>query len=711
MRIWYMLQKTPHCGVFCLVKIRYNGPMKKQETTLLEKIVTWGTVLALFITPLLYSNNRIASAVTSKQYFFIGIVDLLVVAWVWLMATDIRYRPSRKNLYALIPVGFFALSATVSTLLGGDITTSLFSTIERGGGLVFFIHVVIFATITTSIARVQGTSFFKKTAQAILCSGVLIAIMTFFTREAFDIGVNWLNQSVGGAMLGNSTIAGAYFIFALFMGMILFKEESSKAMRAIYGIAMAIILLSPIYVNVKGLFDGAIAANIAHHPFIVIGQARAAAISLFAGMVIAGLVYIILRSGKKAWVWAAGAGIAAIMGVLLFAGIQVFHDGSAVQRKFIEQVGPNRVIFWEEAAKGIKERPVFGWGPENFKIVHQKFFNPVLADVAHATETWVDKPHNSFIELVVTQGYIGLIAYLFLLAAVIWMVIGLVKKGVIDPARAAILVGMLFAFVLQNQFAFDAMVTVIALFTIIGMIAGLWNQNDVQHTVSPEDVHMKIVAGIVTAIAIPVWVLAAYLPSRKMVQAKKIFDEPVAIRSAKYEKLFSGTGAYGMNTDLGMIFYTLAEAYLAQRVDIQNNPQYIKQAVPELQALIAVGEARKNFAKKDYRFMLAMAIFQETEIGIVGTFSQQQLDRMHEYIDSAIAIAPNNPFSYLVQNKILLYTEQIDEARAAVDKAIQLNPNVREAHQQKIGFESTFGTHRQQIEALEHARKYFPDHQ
>ncbi len=109
--------------------------------------------------------------------------------------------------------------------------------------------------------------------------------------------------------------------------------------------------------------------------------------------------------------------------------------------------------------------------------------------------------------------------------------------------------------------------------------------------------------------------------------------------------------------------------------------------------------------------MLAMSIFQEVKIGLSQKFSQGELDSMRSSIAHTIQLAPNNPFGYLVQSKIFLYTEEIDAARKAIDKAIVLNPAIKESHDQKNAFERAFGTPGQQKAALENAQKNIPGYE
>lgn len=687
-----------------------NGA-QNNEVSFWERVTSWGTLIVFGITPLLYSNGRIASAVTSKQYFFIGIIDILLIAVTWLIVSDARYRFTKKILIALIPVGLFATSLTISTLFGADIYTSLYSTIERGGGLILWLHALFFAVIVSLLVRVQGVAFVKKIAQAILASGTAVAIMTFFTKEAFDKGVIWLNESAGGAMLGNSTIAGAYLVFVIFFALILFYKEVSRIKKLLYSLGILIILFSPIFFNVKGFFiTGAAWSELFSNPLVLIGQARAAVIALIFGGMIAGLAYGAFTHRIK---WVRQVLIAAIVGIVITLGYgasQIFVANSSIQNKFVEMVGPNRLIFWEEAFQGIAERPVIGWGPENFGVVHYKYFDERLAGPAHGAEIWVDKPHNIFIEILVGQGWLGLITYLVLIAFLYYVMVTIVHRKIIPVYFGSLFIGAITAYVIQNQFAFDSIVPLMAFCGLIGILIGYYTVSHSEE-LPKESLHLLLVQGVawaITGLAIVIWISSAYLPSRKMIAAKKVFDAPVNVRTGMYQELFSGAGSVHLKTGIGMIYYTLATMYLEQRDSISQNPQIVPVARAELKALLEAGEESRAINKNDYRLIIALAIVKDTDIFLAGKFSQEDIDTVFRYLQSAIEMSPKNPLAYLLYSKALLYIEKIPESRIMIDKAIELNPTVKEAHDQKNAFERAFGTRAQQRDALENAQKYVP---
>jgi hypothetical protein len=80
-----------------------------------------------------------------------------------------------------------------------------------------------------------------------------------------------------------------------------------------------------------------------------------------------------------------------------------------------------RAAAWEAAIKGIIERPL-GWGAENFPLVWDRFFIPVVQQVefadghvAQIPHFWHDRAHNVFLDRGVEWGVLGLAVWVGIL--------------------------------------------------------------------------------------------------------------------------------------------------------------------------------------------------------------------------------------------------------------------------------------------------------
>ena len=64
--------------------------------------------------------------------------------------------------------------------------------------------------------------------------------------------------------------------------------------------------------------------------------------------------------------------------------------GRIVTISITESTAKARIMNWGVAWQGVKERPLLGWGQENFAIVFNKYYNPQM----YSQEQWFDRVHN-----------------------------------------------------------------------------------------------------------------------------------------------------------------------------------------------------------------------------------------------------------------------------------------------------------------------------
>ena len=129
----------------------------------------------------------------------------------------------------------------------------------------------------------------------------------------------------------------------------------------------------------------------------------------------------------------------------------------------VATIGPNdeslkgRVTSITAGLKGYVEKPIFGWGPENYLIAWGKHF-----DAESGVRERFDQAHNKLVEELTTKGAVGLITYLSIWAAIIWVFVRAVTRREEYEQAFVILVGAaLGAFFVQNMFLFDSPVTVL----------------------------------------------------------------------------------------------------------------------------------------------------------------------------------------------------------------------------------------------------------
>lgn len=73
----------------------------------------------------------------------------------------------------------------------------------------------------------------------------------------------------------------------------------------------------------------------------------------------------------------------------------------------------DRIAIWSIGLQGFNERPLTGWGWENFNVVFNKFVDPTASKVFF-TEPWFDRSHNQIIDIMTLSGVIGSAAYILM---------------------------------------------------------------------------------------------------------------------------------------------------------------------------------------------------------------------------------------------------------------------------------------------------------
>jgi tetratricopeptide (TPR) repeat protein len=183
----------------------------------------------------------------------------------------------------------------------------------------------------------------------------------------------------------------------------------------------------------------------------------------------AGLIYFLLFFPKKM----RAIKIAAIL--ILMAGTSVVVYANT-QSKFPDFLEKNRIFSsiqprlsinafledarfpaWMTGIKAVSERPILGWGPENFSVGFNKYYTPSIG------AEWWDRAHNILIQTASDAGILAALIYLALFVFLIWQ-LNKVEDKILARGLQAILIGYFIA----NFFSIDSPPIYILFFFTIG---------------------------------------------------------------------------------------------------------------------------------------------------------------------------------------------------------------------------------------------------
>jgi len=145
--------------------------------------------------------------------------------------------------------------------------------------------------------------------------------------------------------------------------------------------------------------------------------------------------------------------------ILFFAIINIYN-ANYLKSKIGYLVNPQggstaaRIDFWQASLKAIKERPIFGYGLENQGEIISRYYAKdwgVPSDI----NVIPNRAHNLFLDILLTGGFFGLVAYLFLLYVFLKIILRNIKENksrYLNYAILASLAGYLAS--LQFNFSF-----------------------------------------------------------------------------------------------------------------------------------------------------------------------------------------------------------------------------------------------------------------
>ncbi|MEX0931908.1 MAG: O-antigen ligase family protein [Candidatus Paceibacterota bacterium] len=429
----------------------------------LRPIILTGLFALPFI-PLIVAGSHFFPYITGKNFTFRIVIEIIFALWLILCLTDKSVRPKFSWIWVLF--GVFIAVIGVADALGEYPYKSFWSNYERMEGFVSLVHLFAYFTVLGNMLKT------KKMWNRFLHTSLLASIITVFYGFGQLGGEFVINQ--GGvrldATLGNATYLAIYMLFHMFVaGYLMYQNWNVKWTRFAYSIA----ILAQGFILYKTATRGSI-------------------LGLIGGVGVTAILLAISRqTNKKIRLFSVGAIVATavlVFGFLAVKNTDFVRQSPVLSRfayiSFEESTTKARFLVWNMAWQGFLERPVLGWGQENFNYVFNKYYHPQM----YAQEQWFDRTHNVFLDWLIAGGILGLLAYLSLFVAVLyylWVPANFLERlrhrfarlahledrtFYFDVYERAILTGLLTAYFFHNLFVFDNLVSYMMLFGLFAFI-------------------------------------------------------------------------------------------------------------------------------------------------------------------------------------------------------------------------------------------------
>ncbi len=617
----------------------------------------------LLLTPLLFQQSLIHPLITFKTVILQVVIEILAAVYIYLIIFHKEYRPQ----ITLITLSILVLLVAVflSGIFGVDFYRSFWSVAERMTGIFLWLHLAALFFILRSLGdKINWVRYFSFSVLVSFFAALFPVIQLIFPGVFFDKVSGRLSGTIG-----NPIFLSIYLLFHLFIGLWLaahFWKKNNNLFTSLFVISAGFNLVVIFLTQTRGTFIG----------------------------LLAGFLFLFTTLAfKNFWKTKRYIIIAVIVFLIASASFFVFTRNTysfwqnvPLVGRFVGDLGVGpRFFAWEVSIKTFLEKPVFGWGWENFYYAFNNHYEPSLLKYGFG-ETYFDKPHNVFLEFLTNTGLLGFLAYLWLLFAAFRGTTRL-KEG------RTFIQALLIGYLIHNFFALDTLTSYLMFFVILAFIDPVSSIDEVKNYVEPKwrlvilIILLTLSSSLIYFVNYRLWIAnhweyfaANYFVQDRGEEGLEYFNAAIDAPSVYSDQI---------KNDLG----TSVPSFLKQGVPIPDGKNLIKRSMEELKKV-----ADRNPLQYFYHLSLA------DTANISYIIDSSYLDLAEEELKIAEKLSPKRQSTLHVLSKTLYLKGDKEGAISAMKKATDLAPEVPEPHFFYGMFLLDSGQNKEAIKELKSAR-------
>ena len=342
-----------------------------------------------------------------RDYYYLPKITIIYMLCLFLILYLILIRKLKEikiDKFLLL----YVLSVFASFIMSIDMKTSLFGKYLRYEGLLAIISYAVIYTAAANFYKIK-----KSHVELFLLSAAFITLYGILQYFGIDlilkdpIRSKWIN--IAYSTIGNPNFLGSYVVLVLPVSIFMWINFHKNR----YLIYSCIYYLCLLCTRTRSAWLGFILS------FILL------------------IIFVIKNKINMKYLYIAIAFFSAITILLNFYGqnetkkkfVSIISDAQKVYEKSpkAEYAGSTRIFIWERAVKLVKNKPLFGYGPDTFGIVFMKNYKK---DILHVIgNEIIDKAHNEYLETAVTCGLVTLAFYILFIFNVIKKAYGSINKN------------------------------------------------------------------------------------------------------------------------------------------------------------------------------------------------------------------------------------------------------------------------------------------
>ncbi|MDP3297242.1 MAG: O-antigen ligase family protein [Thermodesulfovibrionia bacterium] len=599
--------------------------------------------------------------ITGKNFAFRILVELAAVFWLGLITLSNEHRP--KNSIMLLAVLIFTFIVGLADLLGINPYNSFWSNYERMEGYITILHLALYFLIIKSILKTKKDwmIFFN----IFLIASILVSIYALFQK--FNI-VSWVKEYEASAgrvysTIGSPPFLASYLLFTIFLGLILIINTQKLYLKYCYIFFIILNFLVIYYTRTRG-----------------------AILAIITGITFVGLFYAFgkvktpkERFIKKIALPAIGAFI--ILSILFwpvrYTDIHKDKPFSRFVSMLEDPSAQSRLETWKTAWAGIKERPILGWGQENFTGIYtvvpvsspfSRFFPFTFSE-----PLWTDRAHNIILDWLINAGFIGLFSYLAIFFSAFYFTRVALHKNLITKTEGFTIITAIVVYFTQNLFIFDTINTYIIFFTLLAYIDNLdyTNTNEASPVTVSNNLRIKQYARI-TLFALLIFSFAAYFMNYKPIKEAQISNR-ISSYYSEYDSFLTllvdfkkalSFKTFGDN-DIRIRMAIIAERILKYKLFKDKGTLiFLQSSTVELEKLVASNSHNLSY------WLYLIDIYNR-----IAFYEPSFISKTENLINKFIHLNPKNQWMvYFIQADNFVLKKDYENAYLTIKKAVELAP-------------------------------------
>ncbi|MBU1159993.1 O-antigen ligase family protein [Patescibacteria group bacterium] len=607
------------------------------------RYLTLGGIFLIPLTALIVTESLFFPFITGKNFYFRILVEIIFCFWLILAIYDKRYRPKKSIILYLLSA--FVLVLILSTVFSVNPYKSFWSNYERMEGLITFLHLFAYFLVLGCVLNSEKLwkIFFHTSlgvSLIVACYGILQLTGTLDIHQS-DVRLD--------ATMGNASYLAIYMVFHIFIALWYFLK--TKEWYKWFYLTIAFLETIVLYHTAT----------------------RGAILGFVGGLLLSALLITVFSESKKIKTFSAGFLVLIILVTGLFLSLKNsdFVKNSPVLGRFAEisleeKTTQSRFVIWQMSWEGFKEKPILGWGLENYNLIFNKYYKPIL----WKQEPWFDRAHNVFFDRLTTNGILGLITYLALFGSVFYYLLLQRKKYNFSEFDSAIICGLLAAYFFHNIFVFDNLLSLIIFFSLLAYInfrtARIPEQNLQQSFINPEDYKKPALSAI--AIIASIFILySANIPG--LLNARALLSSFKSVSAGKIEEAYASFekalsyNSFGISETREHFSNFASQAVAQQNVSAELKEKIYNSAAEEMKKQV-------ESAPQDIRYMVFLAALYNKGF---------QYDEAIKILEKTIELSSKKQQLYFELGSSYLNIKQYEKAEEVLRIAFELDPSFGDA--------------------------------